>query len=594
MHQLRWIFSSYPVGELDHSGWDVGSVPFEDGDDSTHLWSELNENCTAAEIILAGPPRGSNAYNWFNTYVLTTAGEEPRAYQIGQDVRELDAFMQENGAANSFFQKYDLLSVEYADLAGTISPVPMMNKKGDFVKPNAKSYESGEYPLLRDVYLGVNDDPQVLEVTRPFLEFGLSDEGSKVLKDSGFWPIRAYKKLIMFTRLQSKYGLESFDISEHCGPPGGEFSIAGSTTVEPVSHMWAEVFKLGCPVSIKLEGGGSSAGAGRVCGNLEMGGPVEIGTMSRDWKTTEGQARDDGDDFVFDCAEGFTQRSTVRVDVALDGISVVMPLNSGGHTCVSLLGGLTKDQLRWIFSSYDETKLMTTGWNPSSLKNSDGDPETHLWRELDVRCEATEIVLNGGTMDSGTFTEFADYLLTDKENGETIAQDRPHGYFASEGEEILLGLLKNDGSIGFVGYHYYFNNMALFGAVPIESANGSFVSPKSETIGDGTYPMVRSLYMNVLNDEKSLEQTVRLIEFGLYHPELIEPSGYVPLQGDHRDEMLKRIYDAPYVQHESDHDDEKEEVPLAVIVGVVLGVIALFSAGLYVCIRLYTSDNQYK
>lgn len=36
VHQLRWIYTSLPESQLDHSGWDVNSVPFSDGDDSTH------------------------------------------------------------------------------------------------------------------------------------------------------------------------------------------------------------------------------------------------------------------------------------------------------------------------------------------------------------------------------------------------------------------------------------------------------------------------------------------------------------------------------------------------------------------------------
>jgi hypothetical protein len=45
--QLRWAYSDLSIVELKGFNWDPNSVPFSDGDDSTHLWSELNENCTA-------------------------------------------------------------------------------------------------------------------------------------------------------------------------------------------------------------------------------------------------------------------------------------------------------------------------------------------------------------------------------------------------------------------------------------------------------------------------------------------------------------------------------------------------------------------
>ena len=264
--------------------------------------------------------------------------------------------MQENEATISFTEIYDRLSIEYADLARTLTPVPIMNKKGDFIKPNTKTLETEEYPLVRNIYLAINDDPGVLELARPFLEFGLSEEGSKVLVDYGFWPIQDYQKLVVLTMLKSRYGLQNFDISEHCGPPDGSLSIAGSVTVAPVSHMWAEVFKLGCSVSIDLNEGGNSVGAGRVCGDFAHGKPVDIGNMSPHWKITKGKRRDGDQYFVYDCLEGYTERSTVQIDVALDAISVLMPVNGAGHRCVELLGGLTKDQLRWIFSSYDDEK----------------------------------------------------------------------------------------------------------------------------------------------------------------------------------------------------------------------------------------------
>lgn len=589
--QLRWMFSNLPVGELDHSGWQVESVPFEDGDDSTHLWSELHENCTATEIVLAGPLVGSNAYDFFQDHVLTAADEKPREYESKQDIREIAAFLQENKGAMSFFQLYDLLTVEYATLVGTIAPVPVMNPRGDYIAPNALTYESEEYPLLRNVYLGVSE--QALENTRPFLEFGLSDGGTQALKDAGFWAIQEYKKLAMFTRLQSKLGMEALDITEHCGPPG-ELAIAGSVIVEPVSHTWGEIFNLGCPVDIDLGVGGSAAAAGRLCADLSRGKPVDIGNMSRDWAAHEGLSRGGEQDFVFDCLQGFTRRSAIRVNVAVDGIAILMPLNGPGHKCVDLLGGLTKDQLRWIYSSYDESKLIETGWDPSSLKNGDGNPKTHLWRELDARCEAIEIDLNGGSADSGAFAAFAEVILTDHRNGETIAQDRPHEYFSGEGEEVLLELLKRKGSIGFMGYHYYFNNKALFWVAPIENDNGTYVSPSSKSIGDGSYPMIRELYMNLLNDAQSLEQTVRLLEFGFYHPELIEGSGYVPLQDELRDEMLTRIYAAPYAEDELQDEDDDQNLSLGVVAGVVAGIFVLAVVGIYVCVRLYMPDKQLK
>jgi len=56
--------------------------------------------------------------------------------------------------------------------------------------------------------------------------------------------------------------------------------------------------------------------------------------------------------------------------------------------------GLTDDQLRWIYSNYDEAQLISSGWDASALGNSDGDDSTHLWSELDATCPAEEILIS--------------------------------------------------------------------------------------------------------------------------------------------------------------------------------------------------------
>ena len=74
-----------------------------------------------------------------------------------------------------------------------------------------------------------------------------------------------------------------------------------------------------------------------------------------------------------------------------------------GHACMVILGGLTLDQLRWIFSNYTEAELIATGWDPSSLANSDGNDATHLWSELSDSCAGAEIKIVGADSESGTY-----------------------------------------------------------------------------------------------------------------------------------------------------------------------------------------------
>lgn len=166
-------------------------------------------------------------------------------------------------------------------------------------------------------------------------------------------------------------------IRNSCGPAKGHISIAGSFTVEPIALMWSELYKLGCPLSVELVGGGSSVGAGRVCADSEKGEAVDIGNMCRGWK--KGLEADERDGFIYDCLKGSQKRSAIQVDIALDGITGILPRKGTAYDCLQILGGLSIDQLRWIYSNYSDTELLETGWDALSLKNSDNDPATHLW-----------------------------------------------------------------------------------------------------------------------------------------------------------------------------------------------------------------------
>lgn len=194
---------------------------------------------------------------------------------------------------------------------------------------------------------------------------------------------------------------------EECGPSG--FGIAGSSTVFPIATAWVEGYIAMCPdIEISpIDDDGSSNGAARVCDASEEGASaVEIGNMSREWEDDEAAVQADG--FTYQCVAGDTSRSVIQVDVALDGISVVASGGGAAAVCIQAIGGLTVDQLRWIYSSYTDTQLEANGWDPASLANSDGNETTRLWSELDVSCEATEVVASGQDDTHGTHDYFAE------------------------------------------------------------------------------------------------------------------------------------------------------------------------------------------
>ena len=111
-----------------------------------------------------------------------------------------------------------------------------------------------------------------------------------------------------------------------CGPADGSISIAGSSTVLPVAEAWAEAYMEMCPnVTVTVESGGSSVGAGRVCNNPDRGEAVDIGNMSRDWKTSEASR----DGYSLQCLVGDTDRKAIQLDVSGDRWLWIISLSIG-------------------------------------------------------------------------------------------------------------------------------------------------------------------------------------------------------------------------------------------------------------------------
>ena len=330
------------------------------------------------------------------------------------------------------------------------------------------------------------------------------------------------------------------------------------------------MYQVGCDVSFTVEGGGSSNGAGRVCGNRDRGSPVDIGDMSREWKESEAI---ESLGFLYECVVGDTDRSAIQVPVAIDGITVATHIEGAAQECIEILGGLTTDQLRWIYSSYTDAQLEESGWDPSSLKNSDRDSSTHLWSELDERCQPLEVRIAGPDDQSGTYEFFQEAVLLDHDEGETFAMDRVLGYFAAVKDEDLVAFLQEyGGAISYFGYSYYYQYMEGLYAVAVKNKDGFFVVPTEETIGDGTYnPLARRIYMNLLNDETTLQDTVPFVSFGLRTESLVPITGYVAMSTADSKELIERLKNAPY---STDQSLEEDGLSTGALVGIIAGSVA--------------------
>ena len=123
--------------------------------------------------------------------------------------------------------------------------------------------------------------------------------------------------------------------------------------------------------SVYVAGGGSSAGASRVCSTGQD--HVDIGDMSRGWKAIEASRQ--GNSRNYTCANSDVE--VTQIPIALDGITVIVKRGGAAAECIERLGGLSIAQLRWIYSDWTDEDLAYSSEADldmaSVTSNNDGD-----------------------------------------------------------------------------------------------------------------------------------------------------------------------------------------------------------------------------
>ena len=345
----------------------------------------------------------------------------------------------------------------------------------------------------------------------------------------------------------------------------GTIKAAGSTTVSPFASAWSSNYtKLCTKATVKVEEGGSSAGAKRVCGDATLGA-VDIGMMSRAWKSSEATVQSDG--YTYKCLIGNTTRQAAQLVVDNDAVLLIVrsepvvpvkpakpakpvapakpvkpvrtpvkpvkpapskpvsppskptytagSLNAAG--CIKKLGCLTKDQIRWIFSNLTVAQLSASSvtWNIAAIPNSDKNDATRLWSELDSACSPTEIAITGTDSASGEYDFMKTALF--QSTGETFRSSYVSQTTKSAVNTYVLG---NSFAIGFndfkVGQSTSGTGASKTTLVPIRGASAC-VTPSTGSVQDKTYtPLSRVTYMNVFkNNCTALKSALAYIEYGL-------------------------------------------------------------------------------
>ena len=326
-------------------------------------------------------------------------------------------------------------------------------------------------------------------------------------------------------------------------------NIAGSSTVFPVASAWGQSYSEANPeYVVNVAGGGSGAGASKVCSTDSDS--VNIGDMSRDWKSSEATKGDDG--YTFACES--SDVTVTQLIVAIDGLSVVVKKGGAADQCISSMGGLSMAQLRWMYSDWTEADLEADGLNMSSVTPGNDNDGVREWSDLSSNCGDSEIKLWGADSDSGTYEYFGEQVFCKScfADAEPVSEsfDVDRGYQNSaDDNQIVNGITGDENAIGYFGYAYYEENENVLSVAAIanndthgvEDAGGA-VTPDATTVADGSYaPLSRYIYMNVNNDDWDLVRSFFEYGFSEAGMEHVMDVGYVALPESMLEEMRARI-----------------------------------------------------
>ena len=294
------------------------AVPNSDGDDATHKWSEL------LRLPRRGhQPRLPDADFGTYEYFFEAAPSRPSGFRSGEqsadDNATVSALTGDETAIGHFGYAY--FQENWATLTACSTRTTL-----SWLRPAAEPLRTAPTTRWRDFH--EPSPPPTLRPRRPPSPLVWATAVTSWSTPSATSPSRP-------------------TFRPNGSTPQGEFPWLAVPTARspspfldrlPRHERLGRVYEVGPGVTVTVEGGGSGAGAGRVCANSEKGSAVDIGDMSRGWKSSEASVQANG--FIHDCLKGDTSIDAAQFVVAVDGLSVVVKKGSAAETCINGMGGL--------------------------------------------------------------------------------------------------------------------------------------------------------------------------------------------------------------------------------------------------------------
>jgi phosphate transport system substrate-binding protein len=290
----------------------------------------------------------------------------------------------------------------------------------------------------------------------------------------------------------------------------GTISISGSSTVEPISALVAELFNEDNPdVQIRVDGPGTGDGFELFCA-----GDTDISDASRPIDDEEIAACEDaGVDYV-------------ELEVALDGVTLMTnPANA--------VECLTTGDIYALFGP--ESEGFTSWADANALATEVGGQGGFADAPLEITAPGEE----SGTYDA--FIELSGIPDVAVDNGvaEDDAEALRKDYQASPNDNVIIQAIEgSDSALGFVGFAFAETAGEGVNEIAVD-AGGGCVEPSAETIADGSYPLSRSLFIYVntakLAESEALAAYVDLYVSDTGLGEAVSSVGYIPLPADRQD-----------------------------------------------------------
>ncbi|HYZ14596.1 MAG TPA: PstS family phosphate ABC transporter substrate-binding protein [Actinomycetota bacterium] len=294
------------------------------------------------------------------------------------------------------------------------------------------------------------------------------------------------------------------------GPTGlnGAIVVSGSSTVEPISSLVAEIFNETNPdVAITVDGPGTGDGFELFCN-----GETDISDASRPIEQEEADA----------CEANGIQYT--ELEVAFDGITVMTNPENTAVEC------LNNGDLYALFGP--ESEGFSTWSDANALAQKVGGNGNFPDEPLEITAPGEE---------SGTYDAFIELSgIPDIAIEQGIAEDESEAlrqdYTSSPNDNVIIqAMAGSPSSLGFVGFAFAEEAGDQVREISIDGGDGC-VSPSAETISDASYPLSRSLYIYVNNEKLGQSEALRAyVDYYLTDEalnELVSEVGYIPLPTD--------------------------------------------------------------